>query len=375
MAILKQGDKEYLEEHSKQKVAFYRKYLTHYLRVLLHSRYINSIHIYDVFCGTGIYPEDGSKGSPIVAVEVIQSLLKDYPEHRKPITLLINDIDSGKVQIAKTYIEENCNLDAYCRLQTHNSPANEILKTITGSIGKSSKKDAHLIFIDPHGYKDVRREYILSIMQSGRSEILLFLPICQMYRFLKPSKEDSLNRSYEPLRTFMKEFELEDQPGSQEEYIQLIKEAFTFGARFYTTSFVLQADKINHYALFLITSNIKGLEKAVEAKWELDDRLGKGHLIEKNHGLFDKEYRSREKLDHYDDYEKLLYDFLKQWRTNGEIYEFSLQNGFKLTHTNQILTRWNKSEKLEFDHKPTKINTFYLTYKDYKNEKYKVRLI
>ncbi|HHD79572.1 MAG TPA: three-Cys-motif partner protein TcmP, partial [Epsilonproteobacteria bacterium] len=105
MATLKQGEKNYLEEHSKEKVAFYEKYLNLYLTVLINAQYVNAINIYDIFCGVGIYDGDGSKGSPVVAMECIKKQLKIHRKNRdKPINLLINDGDKKRVNIAKNYI-------------------------------------------------------------------------------------------------------------------------------------------------------------------------------------------------------------------------------------------------------------------------------
>ncbi len=55
--------KDYLEEHSKEKIKFYEKYLNAYLAILLNWHYTKAINIYDVFCGVGLYSDDGSKGS------------------------------------------------------------------------------------------------------------------------------------------------------------------------------------------------------------------------------------------------------------------------------------------------------------------------
>jgi three-Cys-motif partner protein len=64
-----------LQEHSKAKVEFYTSYLKRYLRIINRVPLISHINIYDVFCGMGIY-EDGGKGSPIAAFEVIEELIK-----------------------------------------------------------------------------------------------------------------------------------------------------------------------------------------------------------------------------------------------------------------------------------------------------------
>ena len=152
MAVLKQGEKNYLEEHSKAKVAFYEKYLNLYLTVLLNAKHVKAINIYDIFCGVGIYDGDGSKGSPVVAMECIKKQLKIYWKNRdKPISLLINDGDKTRVDIAKNYIEQHCN--DKCVFTPLNLESKEIFSYVIDKIKKSKKDENHLVFIDPHGYR------------------------------------------------------------------------------------------------------------------------------------------------------------------------------------------------------------------------------
>jgi len=198
MATLKQGEKNYLEEHSKEKVAFYEKYLNLYLTVLINAQYVKAINIYDIFCGVGIYDGDGSKGSPVVAMECIKNQLKIHWKNRdKPISLLINDGDKTRVNIAKNYIEKNCN--AKCLFTAYNLQSNEIFSLVIDKIKKSKKDENHLVFIDPHGYKDIYKNDIVNIMEAGKSEILIFLPIHLMYRFLKPTKNEEKSFTFEAI--------------------------------------------------------------------------------------------------------------------------------------------------------------------------------
>ena len=58
--------KDVMKPHSEAKVLFYQKYLDIKLMILVCAHFTREIHIYDLFCGRGIYA-DGKKGSPIRA--------------------------------------------------------------------------------------------------------------------------------------------------------------------------------------------------------------------------------------------------------------------------------------------------------------------
>jgi len=375
MAILKQGEKNYLEEHSKEKVAFYEKYLDLYLTVLINSSYVKAINIYDIFCGVGIYDGDGSKGSPVIAMECIKKQLYIHGKNNnKPISLLINDGDKKRVEIAKNHIEQYCN--SKCRFSAFNLDAKEIFPLVIDKIKTSTKNENHFVFIDPHGYKDIYKSDIVNIMEAGKSEILIFLPIHLMYRFLKPTQKDKENPSYKPLRRFMTEFNLDYNAQSPQEYIKHIEKAFLCDEKYYTSSYILQAQSNNFYALFFITKHIRGLEKAIDTKWTLDKLCGKGFEKKQSISLFEEEEKENKKENCLEEFKAKLIKYLYKEKTNNEIYLFTLKNGFLIKHTNAILKQLSEQNNLIFDRQIRK-NTFYLNYKEYyKNNiiKYKVKI-
>ena len=363
----KQGEKDYLEEHSKEKVKFYGKYLDVYLAILLNSLYTKAINIYDIFCGVGLYSDDGSKGSPIVAMEAIIKF-----NSSQKVRLLINDGDTKRVETAHSYIKNHYNNQF--EFESHNLLSEKIFELTISKIKKNNNEN-HLIFIDPHGYKNIYKNDIVNIMEAGKSEILIFLPIHMMYRFLKPSQKDRENSSYQPLIEFMETFKLNYNVQTTKEYIEHIKQAFSFKDKYYTTSYILQSDTKNDYALFFITKNLRGLEKAVETKWKLDTLCGKGFEQTKNKSLFEIEDKEKKKEDCLEELLQKLQIYLKDRRNNNELCEFTLKNGFLLKHINEAMKILQNDNKLIFDRVLRK-NSFYINYKNYKNNdiKYKVQI-
>lgn len=373
MAKSKKETKENVFAHSQAKLEFYKNYLAEYLVVLLNNPYTDTINIYDIFCGIGIY-KDGNEGSPIIAIKNIKSLLKEYPS--KNINLTLNDKDESKIDFVTNYIEKN--YKNICEVNSYNLDAIEMLKIVDKKIKASKKGIKNLVFIDPYGYKEIYKKDIVNIMNSENSEIIIFLPISQMYRFSKIALTDKENKSYQPLRRFIEEFFQENHSihnktyVNQLEYINDIKEALSFENRYYSASYHIHKEKKDYYALFFITNHIYGLEKILDTKWKLDDLCGEGFKkTTQQFGLFNEEFKSEKKDDCFSHFKLQLKIFLKEFKTNVDLYKFTLKMGFRPTHVVEIL----KTEELIFDREVRK-NSFYINYTNYKekNIKYKVRI-
>ncbi|MEP5941603.1 hypothetical protein, partial [Maribacter dokdonensis] len=60
-----------LLDHSEAKVKLFGDYIQKYLNIISNDKYTTDIHLYDLFCGPGIY-DDGGEGSPIIALKKIK---------------------------------------------------------------------------------------------------------------------------------------------------------------------------------------------------------------------------------------------------------------------------------------------------------------
>ncbi len=368
MAV-KQGDKDYLESHSKAKLEFLENYLDKYLKILILDKYTNEINIFDLFCGIGIYQEDNSKGSPVIIADLLKHNHHIYNSSTK-LNLFINDKDKNKIDFVSNYIKANYNEFGFYYYSLN---AIDIIK----KIGKIKFKDTtkNFIFIDPHGYKDIYKKDIFNLLSIGKTEILLFLPVYHMYRFLKPTQEDKQNPSYKHIKRIMDEFELNYDVSNIDEYIERITQSLTFNGNFFVTNFKLKKDgSANTYALFFITQHIKGLEKAIEAKWKIDEVCGEKFEIEEKH-LLSKLFAENKKKDCFNNFYNNLIEYLKEYKTNQELYIFALQQGFSISQANEALRKLQKENKLQFDRQIRK-NSFYLSYGyyKYKEPKYKVKI-
>ncbi|UTC91195.1 three-Cys-motif partner protein TcmP [Treponema denticola] len=368
--------KKNLLSHSEAKVKFYKTYLEKYLRILCSSEYIKNINIYDLFCGRGIY-ENGGKGSPIAAFEAIESCFID--ENKKintDITLIVNDIAKENVDAVKEYIDKHTH--NYCSVRYFNVDIQDMFITVKNEVNKTKNNTRNIIFIDPYGYKDIKKDLLLSLMENKKTEIILFLPISHMYRFTKTALQHEENAQYEALRQFIDGFFPENHKIRTEkiyimDYIKCISDALRFNNQFYTTSYYIERDQSNYFALFFLSSHIFGFEKILEVKWYLDEDNGKGFKIQDSQGDLFADCVSEEiKTNNAKNLEDILLAALAQPKTNNELYKITLKNEYLPKHTTEILIKWQdtKSNFKVVDiktGKPARKRAFYISYDHYKS--------
>jgi three-Cys-motif partner protein len=355
--------KNTMQIHSQAKVEFYSAYLSRYLQILCKSPYITQINIFDVFCGTGVY-EDGNKGSPVVAFDDIIKI-KDANTR---ISLIINDKEKDKIARVKSYIENQNNKT--CNVEYFNLDIEEMFEKVYTRVSQTSQNARNLIFIDPYGYKDIRNDILYKLMENGKTEIILFLPISHMHRFTQAAMQDESIVQYMPLRKFINSFFSENHPIRTEklqvmEYISHIAKALKYADNFFTTSYYIERDKTNYFALFFMTSHEYGFEKILEVKWELDENAGRGFTLPEAPGFFDDFIAEQTKNDSFKRLESILINALESPKTNRQIYKLTLANEYLPKHTNEIFKRW-QAEKNNFKvyqrngGKEARKNAFYL---------------
>lgn len=370
--------KNTMQIHSKAKVDFYKTYLERYVAILCQSQYIRRIRIYDVFCGMGIY-DDGGKGSPVVAYDTIRGIYEAHNiTNKTEIELVVNDKSKARVEKVKKYV--NLNKHSYCNVRPYNLEINQLLGVIVPEINNTPTDTRNLVFIDPYGYKDIKKELLLELMKNGYTEVILFLPISHMQRFTNAAiqDEDAIIQ-YEPLREFVYSFfPNTDHPIRQNtvkaiEYINYVANALKFDNKFFATSYFIERDKANYFALFFMSSNIFGFEKILETKWKLDEEHGGGFRLpekEQTIDMFADEFALETKNENARRLKKILEEALKSPKTNNDIYELVVRNEFLPKHANEVLKDLqNTNPKFSvidiLTGKKARKSAFYLTYKNY----------
>jgi len=356
-----------LLEHSEAKINLYGRYLSVYLNILHRAKFVKRIFVFDLFCGEGIYEND-IKGSPIIALDCIKNHYFANQNSCPDMAIWFNDngmseIDSGAHKVDRVkkisstmFVPQNAKIEFY---------KDDYEKILPRAIDLVTRTDGAkgLFFIDPFGYKAIKPDDIRRILQSGKTEVFLWLPIAHMYRFADSALRSGFPGS-EPLKIFLTELFGKAIPSfkSPHDFIEQLKgrfRAYLKDLNTFVDTFILERDASNVYCMFFFTRNVRGYEKMLEAKWSIDPDRGRGHSIEKTISLFDETELSG--------YPAKLLAFLESsdFRTNSELYAFGLENGFLPKHTKGVLDRWKKMGKPIFevvglDHKP--VRGYYLEY-------------
>lgn len=369
--------------HSEAKLSLYQQYLEKYLNILCLSDNISHIHIYDVFCGEGFYQNE-KEGSPILAYKCIKNVQCVHlasGKQLKPISLLCNDYDANSISKVESCLKNEDADSINCKISYYNLPSTQMFDKIIQQINTQQRSERNLIFIDPYGYKDIHKNDIYRLLNNRKTEILLFLPISFIYRFTDISLTDTENPKYNKIRDFISEFFNRSHPINNAicenafELIQYIKQALEFNQEYYTTYYYIERSKSNYFALFFITSNLLGLEKVLESKWDLDELNGEGFnyiSIEDENPLFASQIKEEKKVANINNLVSLIKKYISQTTVDNKmLYEYILRNDFLPKHANIVLKMLQENSEvlvwdIEKDQKSRK-GSFYLSYRNYKD--------
>ncbi|SIT17494.1 three-Cys-motif partner protein TcmP [Belliella pelovolcani] len=361
-------------DHSEIKVRLLDTYIQKYLNILSRAPHISKVHLYDLFCGEGIY-ENGGEGSPIIFLKAIKNVFyRNQHQGQKtiPVDCVFNDIKTSKTEKLKRIIEEKkLHYPSFGDLRFRNINYTEAIPKVIRQISRLKNEKA-FVFIDPYGYKEVRASHIKSILDTKRAEVLLFLPTQFMFRFERKGAPEAL-------LTFIEDLVPKGMwPNSHTgiDFIENLKSIFReyLGEDHFVDTFIITREKNQYFCLFFFTSHIYGFDKMLEAKWELDAEEGRGHSIVQPEALplfSDPSIKINNKL------ESFLLEFLEEPRTNGEIYKAILHLGFKPKHAVDVLKTLYSSSRISvtpIGRIKIKKGAFYINYSEFSENPNKVSI-
>ncbi len=354
--------------HSEIKVKLLGTYLKRYFNIMGNTPYINKVHYYDLFCGPGKY-DDGGEGSPLIILKELNDafeLALSRGIEMSEFNCLFNDIDSNIVETLKKNITSGIGFNSNIgSVSYRNEDYKQISLEVIQKLKNLPKGEKAFIYIDPYGYKDIRFNELKQLIISKNSEVLLFLPTHFMFRF-------SENGTPESLLNFIDEIVPKSQwPKSLTglDFIENLTNAFQYnlGSDFFVDSFSITRDKNQFFCLFFFTSHIYGFDRMLDAKWEIDKEDGRGW---KFNAESDNLFSVIENSPNVSKFETKLREYLKEQRSNKELYAFTLHNRHIPIHTTQILKKWQDDHILIAtlpNGKSVRKSAFYISWNCYKN--------
>jgi three-Cys-motif partner protein len=358
-----------LAEHSAAKVSVFTYYLGIYLNILGKVPAIRRVHIYDMMCGEGEYA-DGRQGSALGGLNRVLKYFTDYPAETLQVDYVLNDaglsdVDKGRLKIDR--VRERAEQIPFepvanGRIKIHYAALScdeAMAKTIASIQSLHPYQEKALLFIDPWGYKDIHIADLRAALAGGHSEILLFLPSEMMFRFARKAYNEDFPGGA-ALQRWLTELFPKSLPQftTVHDFINQFRQHLKTQIEApYSSRFTLETSDHNTYSLFYFTSNRKGLQSMLEAQWKQDQETGSGHRAERTFTLFTPSELTN--------YPARLETHLAAApnRTNQELLEFGLDEGFLPRHTNDVLKGLLAQGRLDItapDGQLVRKNAFYI---------------
>ena len=258
------------EPHTAAKHAILLRYLQAWIPIM--ATQAREICLIDGFAGPGLYL-GGEDGSPMI-------MLNAFHQHRDRQVIL------GHTRIRWLFVEKDReryeHLDELVQGARSQIPAHYAIDVVHGDFGEvtgpiiptlGQAAIPTFLFIDPFGFKDTRPELSAAILGYRRCEVLIFLPVYHLARFVT---EDGVSELFDNLfgsDVWRGARELASIPERKAFLHDRFVERLRQSARF-VRSFEVETGPTSGYHLFFATNNVRGLEKMKEAMWAVDPEAG-----------------------------------------------------------------------------------------------------
>jgi three-Cys-motif partner protein len=339
--------KEFFDKQSDltaSKIMIYRQYIKEYLAKVL--MYYGKCYMADFFCGCG---KNGKKdGSPLVLLGIAKKMLNDSTLKKKQPNAEIVIVFSDKNKIWCNELSE-C-LQKYSKLKQI-----KILGPFCKSFC-SIKEEAieafsnvsvpKFFFLDPFTYSDVGINDIKDLMDIPAAEVLFFVPIFHLYRFVNRANK------VEPIKKFLEEYSDRKyfKYSDIKDLIESIRQKMLKHIDLKYVRYVILDDGARKNALFYLTKHISGMLLMNNLSWKYAED---GVVIKvKNYNiptLFDSSLFS----ENYNNLKKLLKEYIikKKRLTNVEIIEFVAKIGFRTQFARLILKEMKSKDLVRIKYK------------------------
>lgn len=344
------------------KLEIFRGYTREWLPVFLSKQSFKSINIFDFFAGPG-KDSTGKEGSPLIIIDELKKYL-DNPilplASNISIELFFNDLNEEKVELLKNHIFQQRGYGF--KTEITNNTFGQAFSTKKSIL--SSPSAAKLVILDQTGLKQITSTVFRELINFPATDFMFFISSSFLKRFISVSE---VGKHFPE----MSSEEINKIPATDiHRFVcSYYKKLIPQDKEFYLVPFSIKK-KSNIYGIIFGSSKLFGLEKFLKVCWDNDKISGEANydidddMIRNGKTLFDKLNISQK----IDGFEKRLIEFLQEFRSNNELYKFTLENGCLPSHTGKILKDLQKSGRLETEPSDTRKNSFYLNWKNYSQQ-------
>jgi three-Cys-motif partner protein len=366
---------------TKVKLEILSSYIGEWLQVMINLDYLKTFYLYDFFAGSGSDTSD-NPGSPIIILNHVITNCPKLKEKNKNVSIVFNDNNSLKIEKLKQkcneLIKKNCTESKSCTGYSENRCPimdvrfeNKDFKNLFNEEYKKLRSKTNpycFMFIDQYGLKEVDISTFNILSSLKHTDILFFTATAHAVRF---SKTENIQKHL----NIGDDFDWSEKSHRElcKHYSSLIPKSSSFRVAPFS---IKKEDTGMICGLIFGSSNLYGIEKFLTVAWEKDSLSG-----EANYDIEDDDMRPNEsflfedifKPKKLDRFEKNLKEYLQTERTNNEIYEFTLSEGFLPKHVTQILKALEKDNKLSITaiNGETRKSAYYINH----SESEKVRIL
>lgn len=301
------------------------------------------IQIYDLFAGMG-KDIKGTLGSPLLILSELDRWKTLISENKLKVDVILNEFEE------KYYQELIKNIQPFKQVKEFSiEEYNDDFKTIFDFHYDSMKTSANFLFLDQNGIKQITESVFNKIINLKQTDFLFFISssfikrfseVESFQRYLKITRQDLENKSYYHIHRIVLDY-----------YRSLIHEK----TKYYLAPFSIKKPA-GIYGLIFGSNHIYGLEKFLKVCWKHDQLTGEANFDIDNEkidlskpSLF-SEYNVPKKIQVFEDeLKKQILD--EKLKTDLDVYNFSLEQGFLPRHANKILNHLKSQEKIDFDFK------------------------
>lgn len=329
------------DEGTKSKLDIYREYLKEWLPVFV-SRVPpiwKKVQIFDFFAGKG-KDKNGEKGSPLIAVNLINVYIEYIIQNKVEVILHLNELN----EISYEALAENINgLGINFQIKTYNLEFKKVFEVLYPSM----KESANFLFLDQNGIKEITKEIFEQITSLKKTDFLFFISSSYFKRFATTPE-------------FKKYFPFEPSEVADTDYYHIhrkvvnhYKSLITDKKQYFLAPFSIKKGA-NIYGLVFGTNHTLGIEKFLSVAWKKDKLTGEANYDIDNEKI---DLRQQSLFEEYNKpskrqvFEKNLISAIlnKTLTTNQSVYLFGLNEGFQLKDVNTVLRKLKTEKKIEYD--------------------------
>ena len=356
---------EPFDEETVLKLEIFRGYIRGWIPVFLSKKTFDDIYIFDFFAGPG-KDSNNQKGSPLIIIDELKKYLANPISplaQNVAIKLVFNDADQDKIDSLQ---KEICHENAFA-IETTNLSFEQSFTAQRESL--KSKSAAKLVILDQCGVKQITEDIFKQLIDSPSTDFMFFISSSHLRRFITT---DEFKRYFPE----MLPEEIKSVPATDVHRFvcQYYKKLVPPNREYYVAPFSIKKGA-NIYGIIFGSGILLGLDKFLKVCWNKDGISGEANydidddMVRQGKTLFEGLNISK-KIDFF---REQLFEHLQVFRSNTELYKFTLENGCLPTHTVDVLKGLQKNGRLETEPSDTRKSSFYLNWRCYSNQEVKAK--